>query len=42
MISESEAKDFTERVAPIRENYYVYDKSLYDDIKIADKPLIID
>lgn len=42
MISESEAKAFTERVSTIRENYYVYDKSLYENIKIAEEPLIKD
>jgi len=39
MISEEEAKAFTKRVAPIRENYYEYDKSLYQEIEIAEKPL---
>lgn len=39
MISEQEAEAFTKRVSPIRDNYYVYDTSLYDDIEIAEKPL---
>lgn len=39
MISESEAEAFTKLVSPVRENYYVYDKNLFQDIKIADEPL---
>lgn len=39
MISEEEAQNFTKRVAPIRENYYVYDQNLFKDIKIAQRPL---
>lgn len=39
MISEEEAKAFTKRVSPIRDNYYVYDTSLFEDIDIAEKPL---
>jgi len=39
MISESEAEAFTERVSSVRENYYVYDKSFFEEIEIAEKPL---
>lgn len=39
MISEEEAKAFTKLVSPIRDNYYIYDSSLYKDIEIAQKPL---
>lgn len=39
MISEEEASIYTKRVSPIRDNYYVYDQSLFEDIEIAEKPL---
>lgn len=39
MISDSEAKAYTERVSPVRDNYYVYDYSLYEDINIAVNPM---
>lgn len=39
MISDSEAEAYTERVSSIKENYYVYDKSLFENVDIAEKPL---
>lgn len=39
MISESEAMAYTELVRSVRENYYVYDYDLYNDINIAINPM---